>query len=317
MALFKYMLPDGVLRFLTTWSLRVTPPDQFNDPFEMKPPIDMLGIPGIDALTADRIFKEVPRDIFALLLAPKFQINHSDPRLIAFISLMLDECSELDRERLIRDAAGLQCLPPFNDPLTMATNAKIEMSKIIANEFKFLFPVAEREIHSMIPRHIGALCMTRKDRHPLLWAHYADEHRGAVVEYDESAPCFNRKRSADDDFGSFRAVTYSRERPQLRHDSEENIGEILMLTKAAEWAYEDEVRMLWPLAACDKMIDGSIHLVFVPPAAVVSVTLGCRASVGLVTDIQNLLQGGSGTEHIAIRKAVLDAEKFALNYVPI
>ena len=100
-----------------------------------------------------------------------------------------------------------------------------------------------------VVRSIRALCFSQELRSHLLWAHYADNHRGMCLEYSFSeehirACCF--------------PVRYSRDLPVLRgverfsvpgpnqgalHMRIEDDGQVF-LTKSQEWAYEQEYRCL-------------------------------------------------------------------------
>lgn len=42
MRAYKYMTSTGGVRFLKNWSLRVTPPADFNDPFELRPSVERV-----------------------------------------------------------------------------------------------------------------------------------------------------------------------------------------------------------------------------------------------------------------------------------
>jgi hypothetical protein len=38
---------------------------------------------------------------------------------------------------------------------------------------------------------VAVLCLTRSAFNPLMWAHYADQHKGFVIGYDTSGPFLN------------------------------------------------------------------------------------------------------------------------------
>jgi hypothetical protein len=98
-----------------------------------------------------------------------------------------------------------------------------------------------RETFRRIAEGLGILCLAERPDNLLMWAHYADHHRGLVIGFDRKNHFFNRKRSANDEFYHLRQVKYSKERPQrfLRHMDAVDV----FLTKSEEWAYESEWRM--------------------------------------------------------------------------
>jgi hypothetical protein len=91
----------------------------------------------------------------------------------------------------------------------------------------------------------GVLCLSTKFDSPLMWSHYADQHRGISIEFDVSklAPGTIRKVV----YGNSREIAASSIQSWLRHDSIEARQEIeraCLLTKSTERGYEDEYRLL-------------------------------------------------------------------------
>ena len=79
-------------------------------------------------------------------------------------------------------------------------------------------------------RNRGLLCFSRHWRNPVLWAHYAESHRGLCLgfEVDDEAP---------------RPIEYvDRPRPITTVDSQ--LAEAMLFTKYEDWRYEEEIR-LW------------------------------------------------------------------------
>lgn len=81
----------------------------------------------------------------------------------------------------------------------------------------------------------------------LMWSHYADEHKGAVVEFRiDLSKKFSLKSSHADLICL--DVRYSKERPVIlwngRPSTPSTVLERLILTKSDVWAYEQESRVL-------------------------------------------------------------------------
>lgn len=311
MPLFKYFAPQATLRFLNTWDVRLTPPNQFNDPFEMIPPVDLLVESEI--FSPDSLRREFAKRI-AIDMNGKFGENSQLATL--FASSLLGELSAGAERHFLRMLPKTSREQVKVDLPIM--RAQLQAGLIQAREMLPTFAAkVERSVHNTVQEKIGAFCLTENGIHPLMWAHYADEHRGAVIEFDEQSSCFNRRRSATDELGSLRKVRYSKVRPVLNGDSGDNWFQVLALTKAIEWEYEQEVRLLLELSAADSVVRENIHLLHVPPRDVRSVTLGCRASEELLKQVTILLMGNSLTSHVKIRKAEIDQKSFVLNYVPL
>jgi len=141
-----------------------------------------------------------------------------------------------------------------------------------------------------------------------MWAHYADSHRGAVIELDAVAAGFTDPGSnmVPAHFGSVIYVRRFNSGPYL---SEFKVGvtvgethhfvlehyekwQRMFLTKPLDWAYEEEVRAV----KCVKGVDGAdcttvsgtftviqpganpVHAFHMPAAAITGVTVGLRAT---------------------------------------
>jgi len=162
--------------------------------------------------------------------------------------------------------------------------------------------------------HIGVLSLTEKADNLLMWAHYAQQHTGFVIEFDADDLFFHQRRSDSDEFGYLRKVNYSENRPNVVLTKVSSAD--IFLTKSKDWEYEQEWRILRPLkdASETKIIDGeSIHLFQVPSTCVTGVILGARMSDEKRKDIASTIANSSDLSHVSISEAVLDERKFKLN----
>jgi hypothetical protein len=82
-------------------------------------------------------------------------------------------------------------------------------------------------------------CLSARHDHPLLWAHYADSHRGVCLH-------FRCRRGSI--FGAARAVEYQEERRPifipLRYNTEDQITDAMSRAKAKFWREEEEYRII-------------------------------------------------------------------------
>ena len=98
------------------------------------------------------------------------------------------------------------------------------------------------------------LCMSANNSSILMWSHYADEHRGIVLELDPAILLQSDKRvlhpvaysetypEVYEEQGPIEVGTYDRE---FVARSNRKAEEVLLFTKAAEWKYESEWRAVW------------------------------------------------------------------------
>jgi len=77
----------------------------------------------------------------------------------------------------------------------------------------------------------GLLCFSKSWRHPMLWSHYADKHRGVCLGFDVNAEKLEH-------------VSYVNSRfPKPHNPMSETFVQKLLYTKFAHWSYEDEYRL--------------------------------------------------------------------------
>jgi DUF2971 family protein len=131
-----------------------------------------------------------------------------------------------------------------------------------------------REFKIKCDEHTGLLCFSADWTNPVLWSHYADNHRGVCLGFD-----LGRSRAE--------AVRYEDERilaqlgdPPNPLNLDENLQRLLLRTKFRHWEYESEYRVFVPLK--DAISDGGSYFVpFGPDLQLREVVLGplCKRSL--------------------------------------
>jgi hypothetical protein len=101
----------------------------------------------------------------------------------------------------------------------------------------------------------GILCLTRNQFNLLMWAHYADNHRGAVVGIDTEIAELNCEikniitaKSGSVIYSSIRPTSQGLSLPEtVDSKSDRTTLEKMYLHKSIHWAYEEEVRIVRPI----------------------------------------------------------------------
>lgn len=134
---------------------------------------------------------------------------------------------------------------------------------------------------------ISVLSLTERADDMLMWAHYAESHRGYCLELDATAQPF---------LLAYR-VSYGRERPSFRVFDSSKADAILpaLLHKADFWAHEREWRIVRP------MDEGPVAF---PPQSLKSIILGA----GILPEDEAALRS-----IVAERKTPLDIRRAKLN----
>jgi hypothetical protein len=103
-----------------------------------------------------------------------------------------------------------------------------------------------REISEFVDaemRKHGVLSLAKRWNCPLMWSHYADEHRGLCIEYDtkdnqcEGLRCVNYDVS-----GSIKVSDILRWKIEKSKEADRSIREAFFYAKARDWRYEREWR---------------------------------------------------------------------------
>jgi hypothetical protein len=163
----------------------------------------------------------------------------------------------------------------------------------------------------------GVFCSTTDFKSLLMWAHYAEKHYGAVIEFTPS----QEKHSA---FLASKKVEYSNERPVLYATAQEFVlhgvkmsvkesGQAILdkltYTKSIDWKYEQEYRLYVPF--CVKPGQNYATLEY-HPEELTSVFLGCRMSQQNIELAIALAKAVNPT--VAIYKACPTPRDFGLNF---
>lgn len=207
-------------------------------------------------------------------------------------------------------------------------NAAMQKTKAIQNAIENIPPsILEFEAKSdALAQAYGVLSLTRTPTNALMWAHYADNHKGVVIGFNTSNDAFDCKQSnlIPADFGN---VVYTSEVVESVYDPKfekhteglektshflaEHYGSLkrLFLTKPLYWAYEEEVRVVKLIGdlTSAKPNNGAGEFVEVkndesesfwcfklPKHAVRSVHLGVRCDLSCANYFREFLDRNSG-----------------------
>ena len=159
----------------------------------------------------------------------------------------------------------------------------------------------------------GILSLTEQPTSLLMWAHYADAHRGFVLQLDDQHSFF--RRPIDSGF-TLRQVVYSDARPILSYSSLESID--VFFTKSPEWAYEREWRLVAPLSTANKIVEKvpfPIHLFTLPPAVITGLILGTSMPPESAQALMTVCERPDLT-HIKIFQVTLDRNEYKMEIHP-
>jgi hypothetical protein len=274
MSLYKYLIPDRI-DILQNRTIRFTQHMALNDPFEMKPFFEFLA--------EDTIMKQL------FLFGGEETWNAGFDQGYSLISKVFDQMkkhfpneeSQREIDKIWNDLPQYQSLkeqtkqerPVFLDGLVdLAKERMSELRNVIFTSFN---------------ESVAVLSLTQKSDDILMWAHYAHNNKGFVIEFDDGHEFFHRPI----DFGGLRGclhkVVYSEDRPNRDSMLDLSPSDIFLL-KSDKWKDEEEWRMLQSLESGIRLEkDGTsilddegqpIYLFSLPPSCVTGVIFGSRIS---------------------------------------
>ena len=157
----------------------------------------------------------------------------------------------------LRPRIGFSRTSYFNDPFDKPVATPVATDNPVSGMVASFGSKIKGQIWE---KNTAVLSLTRSSNNALMWAHYADGHRGAVLEINAAVAGFVdvEKNMVPAQFGS---VIYSRTRLMEQYHTEFDEGIVvggthrfvlghyekwqqLFLTKPLEWAYEEEVRVI-------------------------------------------------------------------------
>lgn len=118
---------------------------------------------------------------------------------------------------------------------------------------KFAESTLQDSVKSGINMAIGVFCLSENDCDHLMWAHYANNHKGFLVKFNTNNSFFNQPRNSHDLCYKFEKINYYTERK--KHNLIDLGGASILYEKDICWKYEKEWRVAKPLSALHEISD--------------------------------------------------------------
>lgn len=177
---------------------------------------------------------------------------------------------------------------------------------------------AREERYEAFNGSTGILCLTARPRNLLMWAHYADSHRGFVIGFDTHSTWLDAALRAPCGYGHLGPVQYRATRPSASLLSELTLIDVL-LTKGCPWKYEHEWRMILRLREADYAVinAGGAHLFHFPESSVATVILGCRMWPLHRVRLLSVLTGNPAYKDVRVFQAAINNDRYRVGLVDL
>ncbi len=277
MKLYKYFHPDRI-DVLLNGNIRFSQPGSFNDPYEMQAYVD-------ETLLSHDLLELMEVNLKSMLWDQYKSLPKHTKKIMSFQKFQL--LTEDKKPEIVSQIKGFSARLPqqLNETLFQKTADKA----------------------------VGVLCLTERKDNLLMWAHYACNHEGFLIEFDITNPFFNQN-SNKKNYHFINKVKYSEDVPKTSLLDLKDLD--FILTKSVDWKYEEEWRMTRPLKNCAAKITSTpydICLFDYPKEAVTKIVLGCRHSPELKEKILAICSS-TDFKHVKIEQAKIDRSKFGLYF---
>jgi len=121
---------------------------------------------------------------------------------------------------------------------------RIQNKRKVAAQLKS-FIGSEKHKNSMLTQ-VGVLCLSRDPTSVLMWSHYAEFHKGFVVEFKIPVSGYREDALKPGINLIPFPITYSSDRPVIEYgkESDQETIDKALLTKFEAWSYEEEMRVI-------------------------------------------------------------------------
>lgn len=307
--LFKYFSEDRI-DVLEKGLIRYTQPTDFNDPFETYPNFIAIG----DHEAIDKYANEFDMEpgyyenILSEELRKNSQFNNLSPQQKVIAELF---CQKVLERQLPDLKSSIRSI--FSSSLKLQGGYKRFVLKAMMNA---------------LSDTIGILCLTEKNDNLLMWSHYANSHKGFVLEFYPDHCFFDQRKKNLQLAEHLKKVRYTYERPEFKlfdttlstNENMDNWVNDFIWVKSQHWSYEEEWRIITTFRGCKNVItlnNSNIFLFPLPFDTIKNVYLGCKMSKEKIDNFVDLINGSGRLRHVQVYRALPDEKEYKLRFVKV
>lgn len=303
MKAYKYLSPDRI-DVLENQTIRFSQPQYLNDGFE--------ALPYVSALESS----ENINHLFDHTLPARISGEGMKEHLAAGI------------QEVLKHAPGLDMTPVYDLLNSVSPDKWLEtFVKPIFLEFgpKAAVPNSAQTFRKGLEDKIGILSLTSRNDHLSMWAYYAKDNQGFVIEFNDRGQLFENSKSQFQCLRTIAKVRYEETRPEIfpfsalspTQEWAEEFAIKVFLTKSLSWAHEEELRVVKGLQDCTAKWDGSdIYLYSFSADEVSNIYLGTNVNPQLESSVHRLLEQPR-YHHVNLYKSVLSDRHYGLEFAQV
>lgn len=242
-SLYKFVDSPDVAKYFLAGRIKFTPINELNDPSELT----------------------------SIILPEKVNESLRKLRYLGY--------SKEDLTHLQRQAAVLRKLAPRFQAIPVPQCVE-DANRVIHSSFYNRFEHIERLLNATakeISEKVGFFCLTKRFDSLPMWAHYAGNATGLVVEFEDIKSVFTGDETGV--LWSPTSVRYEKETGGVTFDPRSH--DALFFEKFSDWSYEQEVRIVAALESCNPLTLGNgckMYVYDLPPSKIKRLILGWKMS---------------------------------------
>ncbi len=230
------------------------------------------------------------------------------------------KCDKYLYQSLIKEELNLSSPTTFNDPfdcpIMELLNCDDKTSSLVRQAYKDCLKIA---CFIKTPYYIEQKCPSEKSKdnkkikkihrlptHRLMWAHYADSHKGICIKYNFDALVKATVNKTEDYVSFYNDVTYSNSISNCSGKDYIKLKDAFFL-KGKEWEYENELRFLYY-----NLKDSSEHSTISIPNCIEAIYFGLKCSEEDKKTIATIMldKGNIHNKKIKLFEMVIDKDNF-------
>ena len=280
MTIYKYCDDRGV-DILKNLLIKVTQPEEFNDPFEFTPRI----VGELSEAQAEEMFVD---EEFV-----RWQFEVLEVRGGSFPGGY--------------DAFRKTFVQPF---------LRKKLAKEFPSEHRETMRRLARENVNRVSQQFAVLCLSTVSDSIAMWSHYADKHCGIVIGFDSDHPHFANRNWFTVNYAKDR-VGVDIAWALRRAEASDGVPRKTLKTKSEVWSYEKELRSIFKLSDLDSISSNGRKEYFwkIPKEVIREIKLGYRCPKATEDSVRTAITG-SDLRHVKLQRASLDDTRFALLFGP-
>lgn len=228
--LYKYLtFSENTLNLICLQQAYYSDPSYFNDPLDCQPLV-VNNLPLTDL-----------RNLYSRIILKKAEKQFAN----SLKKLKFPKEKTAHRAYLLANSEVEQTLSDFEYSATeFAPNQRSAYLE------RCYIDVIQEEIVNTFKK--GVLCLSKKFNSPLMWSHYANQHKGLCIEYDMKD--VKNEQVHEVIYGGSREILTSEIVEWLDEPGNDTrIKQVCLLTKSGEWRYESEWRMFSSIGLGDSL----------------------------------------------------------------